>query len=285
MVRDERRTEARTIQAGGVSAQLVRKRVKNLTLRVYPPDGRVVVSAPLRMPERDVVAALHARRDWIERHRRRFAAVPRSAPLRCEGGETVSVLGVSHALRFAPRGAATEARGAARSAGDAPARSTAGPGPSSAAPALPHELPVLLVPASANAPRQARLAALRRRLRAVAEREFAAEVERWAPRLGVPMPTVQVRRMTSRWGTCHVRAAKVTLNLALVTRPRESLEYVVVHELAHLLVPDHSPRFWAVVARHLPAWRQARAALESRPLWADPVWGPSAELDEVEEAR
>jgi predicted metal-dependent hydrolase len=281
VVRDERRTGARTIQAGGVSAQLVRKRVKNLTLRVYPPDGHVVVSAPLRMPERDVVAALHARRDWIERHRRRFAAVPRSAPLRCEGGETVSVLGVSHALRFAPRGAATEAR----SAGDAPSRSTAGPGPSSAAPALPHELPVLLVPASANAPRQARLAALRRRLRAVAEREFAAEVERWAPRLGVPMPTVQVRRMTSRWGTCHVRAGKVVLNLALVTRPRACLEYVVVHELAHLLVPDHSPRFWSVVARHLPGWRDARAALRAEPLWADAVWGPSADLGEAEEAR
>ena len=104
MVRDDGRRGARQIRAGGVSALLVRKRVKNLTLRVYPPDGRVEVSAPLRMPERAVVAALVARRDWIESHRRRFAAVPRPAPLRCEDGETVAVLGRPLALRFVARG-------------------------------------------------------------------------------------------------------------------------------------------------------------------------------------
>ncbi len=264
MVRDDGRRGARQIRAGGVSALLVRKRVKNLTLRVYPPDGRVEVSAPLRMPERAVVAALVARRDWIESHRRRFAAVPRPAPLRCEDGETVAVLGRPLALRFVARGS-----GAARP------YPPPGGGPGS---------PALEVRVTRGAGRDARLAALQRRLRAVAEGEFAAEVELWSRRMGLPTPTLRVRRMTSRWGTCHVRAGKVVLNLALVTRPRHCLEYVVVHELAHLLVPDHSPRFWAVVARHLPGWRAARAALRSLPLWADPVWGPSAQQVEVEEA-
>jgi predicted metal-dependent hydrolase len=258
VVHDESRRAARTIEAGGVTARLVRKRVKNLTLRVYPPDGRVEVSAPLRMSERAVVAALHARREWIERHRRRFAAVARRDPLRCVDGETIAVLDERVTLRFAERGA--------RPHGEPPA-------------------PTLLVTTAPGAGRAEKLAALQRRLRRVAAREFAAEVSLWAGRMGLPTPTVQVRRMTSRWGTCHVRAGKVVLNLALVTRPRACLEYVVVHELAHLLVPDHSPRFWSVVARHLPGWRDAKAALRAEPLWADAVWGPSADLGEAEEAR
>ena len=266
MVRGRSRREGRTIEAGGVTALLVRKRVKNLTLRVYPPDGRVEVSAPLRMPERAVVDALVARRDWIERHRRRFAAAASQGRLRLEDGERLAVLGETMVLRFVDGRVGSSATSRLGS-------------PAPTAPAAP-----LLVPTPRGAGRSARLEALREILRGVARREFASEVERWSHLMGVPVPTVQVRRMTSRWGTCHVRAGKVVLNLALVTRPRRSLEYVVVHELAHLLVPDHSPRFWAVVSRRLPGWHEARAELTERPLWADPVWGRSAELDEVEEA-
>lgn len=267
MVRGRERREGRTIEGGGVKALLVRKRVKNLTLRVYPPDGRVEVSAPLRMPEHVVAEALEARREWIERHRRRFAATGRGR-LACVDGEKLQVLGRTRTLRFVEAGAARET------------------------PAAPYPLfpelepsPPLLVPVKRGADRARRLAALRTTLRGLAMDEFAAEVERWAPRMGLATPELQVRRMTSRWGTCHVRAGKVVLNLALVTRPRSQLEYVVVHELAHLIVPDHSQRFWAVVARYLPGWREARAALSKSPLWADPVWGPSADVDEVEEAR
>ena len=260
MVRGRTPTAGKSLTVDGLTAVLVRKRVKNVTLRVYPPDGRVEVSAPMRMPERDVVAALVSRRAWIERHRRRVAAVPRPEPPACADGETLCVLGQRRTLRFVTRRAGRR-------------------------PDAVDTAPPLLVPVAAGADRAARLRALREALRGVAKREFAAEVAAWSPRLGVPTPEVHVRRMTSRWGTCHVDAGKVFLNLALVTRPRRDLEYVVVHELAHLLVPDHSPRFWALVARHLPGWRQARSALHAAPLWADPLWGPSAELDEVEEAR
>jgi len=74
VVRGRTPTAGKPLTVDGLTAVLVRKRVKNVTLRVYPPDGRVEVSAPMRMPERDVVAALVSRRAWIERHRRRVAA-------------------------------------------------------------------------------------------------------------------------------------------------------------------------------------------------------------------
>ncbi len=257
MVRAPALVPSETIEVDGVTALLLRKRVKNVTLRVYPPDGRVVVSAPPRMSERAVAELVRARRDWIERHRRRLAATPRRAPLRYVDGERLSVLGRPHVLSF-------------------------GAVPSAVAPADPL---LLSVPVRPGAGPAARRSALIERLRKVAQEEFTSLVALWAPRLGVATPETRVRRMTSRWGTCHVYAGKVFLNLALVTRRWELLEYVVVHELAHLLVPDHSRRFWSVVERHQPDWRSARAALAEEPLWADPLWGPSAEVDEVEQAR
>lgn len=253
-----------------MSVEMVRKRIKNVNLKVYPPDGAVRVSAPFKMPVEQVEAVVRERLDWIERHRTRFASVATSRSLDQVSGEVVNVLGVPHLLRFktsrnlrTPRPTTTH-RGTGPSALDSSER-TAGT-----------DAPELLVTAPLHAGYAARKRALQERLRAIAREEFAAEVGTRSRSMAVPEPTVHVRRMTSRWGTCHVHAGKVYLNLALVTRPRECLEYVVVHELAHLVVPDHSRRFWQVVERYLPGWRAAQRRLKEQPLWADPLWGKSS---------
>lgn len=249
---------ASRIDVDGFSIEVVRKRIKHVNLRVYPPDGRVRVSAPHTMPERFVREVVRGRIEWIERQRARFASVPVPVKLEYVSGEVVPVLGIPHVLRFVSvlPGSPPSSR-----ATDLPARTS---------PDAERELTVS-VPAHADLDERRRT--LEKRLRQVARTEFGTLTRAWAHEMGVPMTSVNVRRMTSRWGTCHVRTGKVFLNLALVTRPRECLTYVVVHELAHLIVPDHSREFWQTVERYLPEWRVAERRLAREPLWADPVWG------------
>jgi predicted metal-dependent hydrolase len=99
------------------------------------------------------------------------------------------------------------------------------------------------------------------RLRRELKRVLPPLLAEWAPRLGVPVPDFTVRRMTTRWGTCNTRACRITVNLELARREPELLEYVVVHELAHLIEKGHGPRFKAVMDRHLPGWKLYRKAL------------------------
>lgn len=86
----------------------------------------------------------------------------------------------------------------------------------------------------------------------------------WEERIGVRARSVHVRRMTSRWGTCNPRTGAIRISSELATRPREYLEYVVVHELVHLLEPSHNARFYALMDRFLPGWRAIRARLNGR---------------------
>lgn len=86
----------------------------------------------------------------------------------------------------------------------------------------------------------------------------------WVERMGVPMPSFTIRRMTSRWGTCNIHAKRITLNLELARREPELLEYVIVHELAHLIERGHNDRFYAVMDQAMPDWKAKRAQLNGR---------------------
>jgi len=86
-------------------------------------------------------------------------------------------------------------------------------------------------------------------------------VAHWAGVMGLATPDIAIRRMTSRWGTCNTQARRITLNLELAQRDETLLEYVIVHELAHLIERGHNDRFYAVMDAHLPDWRLRRRAL------------------------
>lgn len=230
-----------------MQVSVVRKRVKNVNLRVYPPAGDVVVSVPLRMPDGVVREVVTDRLPWIRRQRSRYASAPALRFREYVDGEEHHVFGRSYTLRLA------HGRGAT-------GWSTAEQG-------------VIELHAKPFADHAARERAYYAWLRRLLDAEIERLVASWAPRLGVEVSAWGVKRMKTRWGTCNHRARRIWLNLELVKRPRECLEYVVVHELAHIIVPDHSRTFWSVLDRHMPAWRDAKAELDRWPLWAD---GPVA---------
>ena len=92
---------------------------------------------------------------------------------------------------------------------------------------------------------------------------------RWEPRLGVKLERYQVRRMRTRWGSCTPAKRSIRLNTELATRPPELLEYIVVHELVHLLEPSHNARFVALMDRHMPEWKAHRKELNREPVRAE----------------
>lgn len=94
-------------------------------------------------------------------------------------------------------------------------------------------------------------------------------IQKWEPRLKVAVAAYFLQRMKTRWGGCNHEARHIRLNTELVKKPRDLLEYVVVHEMAHLIAPTHSERFVALLNAHCPAWREARAELNELPLSAE----------------
>jgi predicted metal-dependent hydrolase len=95
-------------------------------------------------------------------------------------------------------------------------------------------------------------------------------IGKWEPRLGVKVVRYFLQRMKTKWGSCNHRARTIRLNTELVKKPRDLLEYVVVHEMLHLIEPTHSERFLALISTYFPQWREARAELNELPLGATP---------------
>lgn len=241
---------ASQLEVDGLTIRITPKRVKNINLRVQPPLGDVHLSVPVGTSEAAVRSVVRERRTWIDRHRRKFRQLPRPLYRDYVDGECINVLGEALTLRF------VTGKRQAKSPDSSTAGSLTGVANLTIA-----------IPLGAN--RELRKRAVERRLRLEAKHRFAAEVARWEPRLGVTVAQLGIKRMKTRWGTCNPTAGRVWLNLALIERPARCLEYVVVHELAHLLVADHSPAFWAVVERQLPDFRSSKALLARHPLWLD----------------
>ncbi len=96
-------------------------------------------------------------------------------------------------------------------------------------------------------------------------------IQKWEPKLKVKVTGYFLQRMKTKWGSCNPKAGHIRLNTELVKKPKDLLEYVIVHELAHLLEPTHSERFMAILQKHYPTWREARAELNELPLSSE-VW-------------
>jgi predicted metal-dependent hydrolase len=232
------------LQVDDLAVEVTVRRVKRMNVRVHPPDGSVRLSVPPRTSERTIVRFVRESRAWIDEHRRRIADEQRRAATRPVAPVLQGRTGESW-QRFG-RGLLLEVE-----------RSTTRP----TVMVLSDERLVVRVTDPDDGP--AVLAALdrwqRRDLRAVAEPLLTA----WCTRLGVRHEFLGLRRMTTRWGTCVPARRRIWLNVALVTRPLELIEYVVVHEAVHLRETSHGPAFQALMDAHLPDWRTRRTVLDA----------------------
>lgn len=232
------RTETVTVE--GIPVTVVRKRVKNLNLTVRGRDGRVRLSAPLRASEKEIMAMLTERLPWIRKHRDRLLSDPLRRPLQATDGEQLWFWDRPYRLRLTP-GTRLQA---ALSPADATVRLSAPP----------------------DAPAAARLAALDRLWRREIRAKLAELAPAWEAHMGAAPRRYVIKKMTSRWGSCSRQTGTIALNLELAKRDEGLLAYVLVHELAHLTVPNHGPDFQALMSRYLPDWKARRQALNAIPI-------------------
>lgn len=238
-------TEVRRIRVSGLQVDVVRKDIKNLHLGVYPPDGRVRVAAPLATSAEAIRLAVVDKLAWIRRQQSRFAAQPRQSSREMVNGESHYFLGRRYLLRLHEHAGAgrVELRG----------------------------IRMLDLFASVESTVEQRKAILLRWYRTRLRAELQPLVEKWQGKLGVTLTEWRIMHMRTRWGGCNPDSARAWFNLELAKTAPACLDYIVLHELAHLIERHHGDRFIALLDLHMPRWREHRELMNHTPL-GDELW-------------
>ena len=239
-------TERQQIIVSGVPVEVVRKEIKNLHLAVYPPGGRVRIAVPSWVRSETVRLAVVSRLGWIRRQQTRFDEQDRQSEREMVTGETHFFQGRPYRLLVV---AVQNRRAEVRTRNDRRME--------------------LRVPRGLTAHR--RRVALNRWYRQELRRRIPALIAKWRPIVGVSVAEWRIKRMRTRWGTCNPTARRVWLNLELAKKQPACVEFVLVHEMVHLIEHRHNARFQLLMDRFMPNWRQHREWLNQAPL-AHETW-------------
>ncbi len=228
------------IIVNGFVVDVVRKNIKNLHLGVYAPNGRVRVAAPLRINDEAVRLLIISKLAWIKRQQAKFEAQERQSAREYVSGESHYYQGRRYLLNV------IEQKG------------------SPAVILRNNKTMDLFVRPDSDASQRERvlIAWYRQRLK----EEIALLIAKWEPIIGVEVAEWRVKQMKTKWGTCNMRAHRIWLNLELVKKPLHCLEYIIVHEMVHLLERHHNDRFLAYMNRFMPLWQYYREELNRAPL-------------------
>lgn len=228
------------IDVGGIAVEVVRKEIKNLHVGVYPPRGRVRVAAPVRLSDDAVRLAIVSRLGWIRRKQKAFVEQDRQAQREMVTGESHYFQGRRYLLDVIEEAGFPSVRLSG------------------------HTTMELWVPRGSD--QQVREVALLRWYRRRLREQVPALLDKWERKVGVTGTEVCIKRMKTRWGSCNAAAGRIWLNLELAKKPPRCLEYILVHELTHMLERRHNDRFMALMDRLLPQWRRLRELLNTAPL-------------------
>ena len=227
------------LDLGGFAVDVVFKDIKNVHLSVYPPTGRVRISAPERMNLDAIRLFAISKLDWIKRQRTKLQAQERETPREYLDRESHYLWGkrfLLHVLEI------------------------------DAAPSVhldPRKMLLRVRPRSTEVKKRAIVAQFYREQIKVAVPSLVA---RWAPAMGVTVDRFYVQQMKTKWGSCNPRARTIRLNTELAKKPKHCLEYIVVHEMVHFFERHHGDKFVSLMDRFMPQWRSHRDELNRHPL-------------------
>jgi len=228
------------IRVGGINVEVVRKNIKNLHVGVYPPEGRVRVAAPLLMSDEAVRLAVISKLAWIKRMKTHFQEQPRQSKREYVPRESHYFFGRRYLLNIVEHDgrAKVEIR-----------RS--------------RQLD-LFVPAGADAAQREKVLIewYRKELKA----RVPDLIDKWQAVIGVQVADWGVKRMKTKWGSCNREARRIWLNLELAKKPIHCLEYIIVHEMVHILERHHNEQFVAKMDAFMASWRLYRDELNRAPL-------------------
>lgn len=230
---------AAQIMLGDIPVDVVLKSIKNVHLSVYPPQGRVRIAAPLRMDLDTIRVFAISKLGWIKAQQRKLRNQARESPRVYLDRESHFAWGRRYLLKVVER--------------DAPPQVT-----------LRHSTMVLQLRPGTGA--EKRQSVLDEWYRKQLKQEAGALIAKWSAHIDVPVPSLSTRKMKTKWGSCTPASRSILLNLELAKKPPACLEYIVVHELVHLLEPTHNANFMALMNRFMPKWRFHRDELNGLPV-------------------
>ena len=228
-----------TIELGDVVVDVVKKDIKNVHLSVYPPEGRVRISAPSGMSLDAIRSFAVSKLGWIRQQQSKLRDQERETPREYLDNESHYLWGKRYLLEVAEQEAAPHV-------------------------AIEHGKLVLRVRPGADVAK--RQAVIGQWYRQHIKNNVPALTEKWEPVIGVKVANFFVRQMKTKWGSCNPEVGSIRLNSELAKKPPECLEYVVVHEMVHLLEHTHNGRFVALMDRFMPQWKYRQAELNRAPL-------------------
>ena len=232
------------IELGDISISVTRKDIKHVHLSVHPPEGRVTLVAPTGTRLEVARAYAISRLGWIREQKSKLEAQAREAPRQFVERESHYVWGRRYLMVVNHQDAKPSV-------------------------VLDHKRITLTVRPCSNAHKRAEVMHEWQKLQLHAV--VPVLIKKWERKLKVKVAGYYLQRMKTKWGSCNHQAGNIRLNTELVKKPKDLLEYVIVHEMVHLLEPTHNERFVSILGQHYPTWREARAELNELPLAAE-VW-------------
>jgi predicted metal-dependent hydrolase len=226
------------IKLGDIVIEVEQKNIKNIHLSVYPPNGRVKVSAPSRMDLDTIRVFAISKLQWIKKQQKVFENQDRETPREYLTRESHYFLGERYLLNVIEKNAAPKVELSKK------------------------EIKVFVRP---NSCRSKRKETLDEWYRTELKKILPAIIKKWEDVIGVQSNDYGIKKMRTKWGTCNREAKRIWLNLELAKKPVECIEYIVVHELVHFLERSHNERFIAYMDKFMPKWRFHRDELNRLP--------------------
>lgn len=227
------------INLGEIIVDVVLKDIKHIHLSVYPPLGHVRIAAPMRMNLDTIRIYAISKLGWIKKQQQKFKEQVREAPREYLNKESHYFKGKRYQLRVIEQ--------------DTPPKVQ-----------LKHSTIDLYV--RPNSDLQKKHAVLEAWYRQQLKELVPAIIQKWEKTMGVSSNEFAVKKMKTKWGTCNIEAKRIWLNLELAKKPYQCIEYIVVHEMAHLLERNHNSNFVALMDNYLPEWRQLKTELNKLPV-------------------
>lgn len=228
-----------SLRLGDIAVDVVLKDIKNVHLSVYPPTGRVRISAPKRMSVDTIRIYAASKLDWIKQQQMKLREQERESRREYLDRESQYVWGRRYLLKVVEQDAAPDVQ--------------VRPG-------------TMMLQVRAGASEETRASVVATWYRQTLKAAAQPLIDVWERRLSVRVQRFFVQQMRTKWGSCNPTAHSIRLNTELAKKPRECLEYVVLHELVHLVEPRHNDRFKEYMDRFMPQWRQYRDELNRAPL-------------------
>jgi len=233
-----------TIELGDVLIQVTRKSIKNVHLSVHPPEGRVTLVAPAGTRFEVARAYAISKLGWIREQQAKLRAQARETERQFIERESHHLWGRRYLLTLVERDVRPHVT-------------------------LDHKRITLTVRPGSDRKKRAEI--MHNWHKKLLHEAVPPLIKKWEKRLAVSVSGYFLQRMKTKWGSCNHVAGNIRLNTELVKKPKDLLEYIVVHEMAHLLEPTHNERFIAILDRHYQGWREARDDLNALPL-VDEDW-------------